>query len=486
MGNDPVDTRVGRARSVVAGAAVASLAVLLGACNWPMFGFDAAHTGDNSTATAIGRANVGTLVEGATTAPVAGQISSSPTAANGILYETAELGAGGNVGTLFAYAADGSGNCSRRFPLNCRPLWTATPAGAHGLITSPAIDTMRGVVYVGSADGVLYAYNAFSGTLEWESPFLGGSVGASPTITDEYVYLPMEYGWTDVFPLTDGYDGNNSSCLTRGTGLRVCRPGWRDRTPGDGFSSPAVANGIMYANSGTPTFTLYAYDAELDAHCSGVEFAAPLGATCANPLWTAGTGSGTSSPAVAGDVVYIGSTAQGLLAFSADGSTGCTGTPYAPLQGMTCTPLWTGGTGRQNGSSPAVADGLVYIGGRNGTLYAFDTATHMARWTAATGGTIDSAPVIANGVVYVGCSNQYEPEGQTCGANLYGFDATTGQQLWAADSDGASGTIDNSPIVVDIGEHRVPGAVFVGSSSGPSECIGTTACSGRVVAFALP
>jgi outer membrane protein assembly factor BamB len=83
-------------------------------------------------------------------------------------------------------------------------------------------------------------------------------------------------------------------------------------------------------------------------------------------LWTATTYAIHSSPAVANGVVYVGSAAaNNLYAFSAAGSINCSGTP------KTCTPLWTEVTDSDFFSSPAVADGLVYVGSADHKLYAF-------------------------------------------------------------------------------------------------------------------
>ena len=170
---------------------------------------------------------------------------------------------------------------------------------------------------------------------------------------------------------------------------------------------------------------------------------------------------------------------------------------------MTCAPLWTGNTGRQIGSSPAIdplagpegpsgPDGIVYIGGRDGNLYAFDATNGTPLWNEATGGTIDSAPAVANGVVYVGCSNLLEPPSgsQTCTASVFAFDDQTGGQLWSATANGTNTTVDNSPIIVDNPQSHV-GFVFVGSSSAPRvpfDCFGNTPsnCTGQVSAFTLP
>src|SRR5215472_16220935 len=77
--------------------------------------------------------------------------------------------------------------------------------------------------------------------------------------------------------------------------------------------------------------------------------------------WTATTGSSIdSSPAVANGVVYVGSWDGKLYAFKADRC----GQP-------TCSPLWTATTGNQIHSSPAVANGVVYVGSYDHKLYAF-------------------------------------------------------------------------------------------------------------------
>ena len=94
--------------------------------------------------------------------------------------------------------------------------------------------------------------------------------------------------------------------------------------------------------------------------------------TCA-PLWTAITaGAVTTSPAVANGVVYIGVTdpSAGVIphgfvyAFDASGTSGCSSTPKR------CAPLWSARTVGAITASPAVANGMLYIGSESG-LYAF-------------------------------------------------------------------------------------------------------------------
>jgi len=50
-------------------------------------------------------------------------------------------------------------------------------------------------------------------------------------------------------------------------------------------------------------------------------------------------------------------------------------------------------------SSPAVANGVVYVGSYDNKLYAFKIQSGAQLWSAATGGGIYSSPAVANGVV---------------------------------------------------------------------------------------
>ena len=116
---------------------------------------------------------------------------------------------------------------------------------------------------------------------------------------------------------------------------------------------------------------LSAYNAAGTTGCSGSP------PTC-QPLWTTTTGPGTrfsSSATVTGGVVYVMANTQSanvLFAFDATGQQGCIGPPTV------CAPLWTatfdGAGENQGGSSPAVANGLVYTSGADHTVYVFDAA----------------------------------------------------------------------------------------------------------------
>lgn len=146
--------------------------------------------------------------------------------------------------------------------------------------------------------------------------------------------------------------------------------------------------------------------------------------------WSHKTG-GTvvSSPAVVNGVVYIGSNDNNVYALNA----------------ITGKKLWSYTTGAGIYSSPAVTDGVVYVGSNDGNLYALNAVTGRKKWAYYTGGGW-SAPAVANGVVYVGSSKE-------SGDNVYALKADTGALLW---SFAARFSVYSSPAVVS-------GVVYIGS-----------------------
>ena len=237
-------------------------------------------------------------------------------------------------------------------------------------------------------------------------------------------------------------------------------------------SSPAVVNGVVYVTSENDT--LYAFDA-----------------TSGSPLWNGplGTVLGWSSPAVVDGVVYVGSGDHRLYAFDATGSSAhCTGVSPA----RTCTPLWTAPTGGFLGSSPNVVRGVVYVSSFDNKLYAFDatgsswhcTGVSPARtctplWTAPFGGPIEmESPAVANGVVYVGSTDD----------KVYAFDATgssahcigvpsdrTCLPLWTTTAGTGPPAVANGVLYVGAfgGPTGFQGGLFAFDAAGRKGCSGT-------------
>ena len=79
--------------------------------------------------------------------------------------------------------------------------------------------------------------------------------------------------------------------------------------------------------------------------------------------------------------------------------------------------VWRYETGGNVTSSPAVADGVVYVGTRANYVYALDSATGDLLWRYEAGGWVHSSPAVEGGVVYVGSRDNY----------VYALDSTTGE-----------------------------------------------------------
>src|SRR5690348_13420548 len=53
-------------------------------------------------------------------------------------------------------------------------------------------------------------------------------------------------------------------------------------------------------------------------------------------------------------------------------------------------------------SSAAVVNGVAYLGGPGGSVYAFDATTGARLWRYTTAGPVESSPAAVDGLVYVG------------------------------------------------------------------------------------
>lgn len=179
-------------------------------------------------------------------------------------------------------------------------------------------------------------------------------------------------------------------------------------------------------SSSTPgEWSMYRHDAARSG-AANANGAAPRGVL----KWEFATGAAIhSSPAVADGTVYVGSQDSRLYALDAE----------------TGREIWSFTAGAWIDSSPAVAGGVVYFGSNDGNLYALDAATGAERWRFQTRLSIRSSPAVAGGVVYFGTDNY----------TVHAVDAATGTQRWVFDADGR---VDSSPVVVD-------GIVYVGCST---------------------
>jgi outer membrane protein assembly factor BamB len=71
-------------------------------------------------------------------------------------------------------------------------------------------------------------------------------------------------------------------------------------------------------------------------------------------------------------------------------------------------------------SSPVVTQGTVYFGSGDGNLYALDAASGELRWKFKTGDVVHASPAFADGVLFFGSWDSY----------FYAVEAATGKEKW--------------------------------------------------------
>lgn len=266
-----------------------------------------------------------------------------------------------------------------------------------GAASTPVVS--NGVVYVGSSDYSIYAINAVTGMEIWNFSTLGPIV-SPPQVVNGVVY----FGSLD----------HNLYALNASTGALI----WSFNADGPINTSPAVYGGAIYVASEAGTF--YAINAASGTTLWSVNFLD----SCNQDTPSAAT--------VADGVVYI-QFSNSIYAFSAN-------TGYlisqAQFSANSCS----------IGSSPAIANGILYVGSDDRNLYALDLRTGYLLWNYSTGAPIDSSPAVADGVVYIGSED----------FNVYALDANTGAVLWNFPT---GNEVESSPTIAN-------GTLYVGSDDG--------------------
>jgi outer membrane protein assembly factor BamB len=82
---------------------------------------------------------------------------------------------------------------------------------------------------------------------------------------------------------------------------------------------------------------------------------------------------------------------------------------------------WSHKTDGDVWSSPAVVNGVVYIGSDDNKVYALDAVTGTKLWTHGTSGNVRSSPTVWRGMVFVGSNDD----------KVVALDAATGSKVWS-------------------------------------------------------
>ncbi|MEO8287529.1 MAG: PQQ-binding-like beta-propeller repeat protein [Chloroflexota bacterium] len=294
-----------------------------------------------------------------------------------------------------------------------------------------------------------------------------GRVGSTPAISDAIVYIGGDEWLYAVDAITS-------------------KQIWTFDTPGGAVNSAAVAGGIVYFSSGDQT--LYAADARTGAERWRFTIEDP------NLPWSAFT-----NPVVAAGVVYVGSERDSLFALDAitghilwrtqvTGSIARTpaiadgmvfvGTQLHPgvdqtffygVDALTGRIKWRMLLEERLASSPAVVAGTVYFAGSAAGLYAVDAQTGSIKWRfSKSGSLIVTAPAVAYDTVYI-----------TLDYSLYAIDTATGQERWRFEQE--RGALVSPSIAGDIVYFPVLGKWSTSGAQQPGTLYAVGAHSGKPV-----
>ncbi len=378
--------------------------------SWPQARFDLANSGFNPNESSLDSTNAARLQQ-AWVRTDDQSSNAAPAVVDNIIY----LGCGAAM-------------CAVEAPDQVLKWKSHIPSGT---ITYSAAAVAGGMVYAGTnTSGAVYAFDTKTGTIRWMFQTAGHNVWAGPSVAGGVVYV--------------GADDQNLYALNAATGAKL----WSFNAGTPIVNAPAVVGGVVYLGAGA----LYA-----------------LSASDGKQLWSGlATAAGVSaSPAVSGGRVFVGAYTPGVRGtpnFYAFNAAGC-GAAYCSPQWSAVVGLPPAAVGELDGiqSSAAVDAGSVYIGAPDGKLYALDPSNGAVRWAGPTHGSqitaqqpnptpIESSPAVANGVVYVSSFDGY----------LYAYAASCATAscpwLFAASLDGGLGnghvsncwnTTTSSPVVVN-------------------------------------
>jgi outer membrane protein assembly factor BamB len=169
-----------------------------------------------------------------------------------------------------------------------------------------------------------------------------------------------------------------------------------------------------------------------------------------------------ASPAVADEVVYMA-----FLNLRRQGREPCNASPgmrgldgeIVALDARTGRLRWRRRIGPSE-TSPLVADGLVYVGDWNGSIYAFNAKSGREVWRFHTAGEVKGALALSGRRLYVGSYDHH----------LYALAARTGRLIWRASAQdrlGGRGTFYSTPAAAY-------GRVYIGSTDGKVYSFGAT------------
>lgn len=313
-------------------------------------------------------------------------------------------------------------------PNSLKPLWTYE--AGDSIESSAAI--VGGTVFVGSQKGDLVALSLENGSVYWKFS-TGAAIGeSSPAYSNGVVYIGDLNGWINALNASDGrkiwafktngeiksspvvvgdlvligsYD-ENLYCLRARTGTLA----WKFKTNGPVHSTPGIADGMAFIAGcdelfrairiadGKEVFNVSsgAYTGASPALKDGSAFYG----TFDNEVLSVNLAQKQiawhyehperkfpfySSAAVTRERVVIGGRDKMVHGLT--------------LQGKMA---WTFATRARVESSPAIADGRVFVGSNDGRFYVLSLSNGTKLWEFDAGAPLSASPAIANGKIVIG------------------------------------------------------------------------------------
>jgi outer membrane protein assembly factor BamB len=318
-------------------------------------------------------------------------------------------------------------------------LWEFEPAGY--VSSAPAL--VNDTLYVGTWGKQFYAIDAATSETRWHQEIGHRFGSSSPVVADGTVYV----GTNGDGPLVvSGPEDEEDfeACAFLALDADTGEPQWQYREFGEKEnidSSPAVAGRRVYFGGESAVYALNTDTGEevwtrnLSTHPDSspavvdgvVYYGAPIDGDAETPaqVWALDAASGETlwtaeiddvslrtSPAVTDGTVYVAASSQRVCYGAGSGELVCSGVTRGQLYALDAASgdrLWTAPIKTDTRSSPAVADGVIYVRCRDG-ISAVTTAGESA-WRFSFESPredppyVASSPAVADGHVFIGASD---------------------------------------------------------------------------------
>src|ERR1041385_4971150 len=321
-----------------------------------------------------------------------------------------------------------TGVSESKVPESLKPVWTYD--AGDSIESSAAI--VGSTVFVGSQKGELVALSLDNGSVYWKFP-TGSPIGeSSPAYGNGVVYIGDLGGWLNALNASDGkklwaFKTNGeikSSPVVVGDRLLIgsydeflyclsTKDGsvlWKFKTNGPVHSPPSITNGMAFI-----------------AGCDEVFRAIRI--ADGKQVFNVSSGSYTgASPALRNGAAFYGTFDNEVLSvnlaqkqiawryehpvkkFPYYSSAAVTATQVVVggrdkmVHGLTSAgkEAWTFTTRARVESSPAIADGRVFVGSNDGRFYVLNLTSGAKVWEFDAGGPLAASPAIANGRIVIG------------------------------------------------------------------------------------